>query len=494
MPAFAQTFPRTVALSDRIGESIEVNEQVYFNLFLSDKPFLGASVQQLSDSTFTITIDRGETNEFFDLDMDRFNALRKYINEFEIRYTGKLSTNWDYIIFYTDPLRQPFGPGTLYEITLTSGEQRTGHMVWADEQGVYLSQMISARSPELTGSRLSYYPRESLLRVSPKNRLFKAFGQGPDIVYAGELNTYINLTLPQLQQDALYPRGLPPELVARSARNQLVPANTPEEPQWQAFRFPYKSSKAQFLFYLPSIKYFAPSGFNQVNSEVSFAVSSPEEPKVSIKPALFFAATRFSISPRLRVGMSFIQSAPNKTSTIKNTQLEGSLLTDQARDLRSRPGSLTVGGSYLGIGLTYLLRAAPDYLTYSTARAKQKLDYDIKLTVGPSLGLTSTVAELISVGRVPTGDGTTFTSNTTYGITEKTKNTLVGGHFTVELNVFLNRSWSAGILLDSALFVNYAIPETVLIDFFESEDKVLNGPEDEMLWLSTFFFGLSYNF
>ncbi len=494
MPAFAQTFPRIVSLSDRIGESIEVNEQVYFNLFPSDKPFVGASVQQLSDSTFTITIDRGETNEFFDLDMDRFNALRKYINEFEIRYTGTLSNNWDYIIFYTDPLRQPFGPGTLYEITLTSGEKRTGHLVWADEQGVYLSQMISARSPELTGSRLSYYSRQNLLRVSPKNRPFKSFGQGPDIVYAGEPVTYTNLTLPQLQQDALYPRALPPELIARAARNSLVPEVPPAEPQWQAFRFPYKSAKAQVLFYLPSIKYFAPPGFNEVNTDISFAVTSSIEPVVSVKPALFFAAARLSISPRLRLGLSLVQSAPNKTTTIENTQLSGSLLTNQARDLRSRPGSLTVGGSYFGLGLTYLLRAAPDYLTYNTARSGKKLDFDIKLTLGPSLGLTTTVAELVSVGRVSTGEGSTFTINTTYGISEKTKKALFGGHAGLEVNAFLNRSWSVGILFDSALFLNYDVPETILPDYLGEQEKAVNGPEDDMLWLSTFFFGLSYNF
>ncbi|MEM8486840.1 MAG: hypothetical protein AAF564_14905 [Bacteroidota bacterium] len=496
MPAFAQTFPRIVAISDRIGESIDVSEQVYFNLFPSDRPFNGATVQQLTDSTFTITIDRGDRNEFFDLDLDRFYALRKYINEFEIRYTGKLSTNWDYIIFYTDPLRQPFGPGTLYELTLTSGEQKSGHVVWANEQGVYLSQMISARSPELTASRLSYYPRQALLRIAPKKRLFESFAQGPDIVFAGEPATYTNLALPQLLQGALYPRQLPPELTARAARNKLIPAEPLPDPEWRNFRFPNKSSSAQFLIYLPSIKYFAPPGFNEIESEISFA-GNPEnlvKPSISAKPALLFAAARLSVSPRMRIGLSLSQSLPNNTKEVANIQLEGAQAVERARSFRSNQGSLTVGGTYLGFDLTYLLRATPDYLTYDTAQSRRRLlDYDVNLIIGPSIGVTSTVADLVSVGRVRTGDGATFTSNTVYGVADKTRKLLAGGHFALEVTAFLNRSISVGILFDSALYFNYSVPELALIDFFENEEKVIRGPQNNKLWLSTFFFGLSYH-
>ncbi len=493
--SFAQTFPRNVALSDRVGETIDAEEQAYFNLFPSDRPFEGAIVNQLSDSTFTITIDRGPQNEYIDLNLDRFYALRKYIDEFEIRYTGAFSEDWDYIIFYTDPLRHPFGPGSLYELTLTSGEKKTGHILWASEGGVYLSQMIDARSPELTASRLSYHARETLLRVSPQKRVFKSFGQGPDVIFAGEPVTYTNVTLPQLLKDALYPRALPPEVIARAKRNALVPATPPVEPEWSTYTFPQKSSRVEVLFYLPTLKYYAPPGFNDLEITRAFAASTGTEkkPHVDIKSALFLAATRFSLAPRLRAGVSLSQAAPNKTPTITNRQLEGELAPEQASDLRRRPGSLTVGGTHIGFGLTYLLRAAPDYLTHSTARSN-RLDFDIKITAGPSLGLTNTVAKLESVGRVRTGDGATFTSNTTYGIAEKFNNTLVGGHATLEINAFLNRSWSIGVVLDTILYVNYDIPEVELLDFFGIREKSVAGPTNNKLWLSTVFFGLSYYF
>lgn len=494
--AFAQTFPRVVALSDRVGDAIDTNEQVYFNLFPNDRPFFGATVQQFTDSTFTITINRGDVDEFIDLDTDRFYALRKYIDEFEIRYTGAFSRNWDYIIFYTDPLRNPFGPGSIYELTLVSGDQKSGHVLWADEQGIYLSQMISARSPELTASRLAYYPRESVLRVSPKNKLLKSLGQGPDVVFAGEPATYTNVTLPQLQKDALYPRGLPPEIIARAARNSLVPAVPPAEPVWNAYKFPHKSSSIQFLFYLPTLKYFAPPGLNQVESSISSVASTGTEkkPTVSSKAALFFTAMRFSMSPRTRLGLSVSQSAPNKTPVITNTQLQGVQAADLARDFRFRPGSLTVGGTYIGFDFIYLLRTAPDYVTFATSRSNRLTDFDIKLTAGPSLGLTSTVSHLVNVGRVRTGDGATFTSNTTYGLAEKTKHVLAGGHIALDVTAFLNRTLSIGAIFDSALYFNYNVPESQLIDFFGSAEKWVSGPENNMLWLSTFFFGLSFHF
>ncbi len=498
-PADAQRFPRSIAISERVGDTIEKHEQAYFGLFPGNTAFSVARVLQTSNSSYQIVISRtGAQQEVLELNIPQFEALQNYINTFEERYTGARATNWDYITAFTAPLHQPFGPADTYEFTLITGRKQYGKIVWADEQGVYISQRVSAKYPSETGSRMTYIPRSHLFRLNMQKSLLRSFQDKLDILYAGEPSTYTSLTLPQLKAAALHPRSMPPELYALSARNNMVPAEPPADPDWRIFRTPPQSSMAHVLFYFAPLNYINPGFFNVSETAVSELGGPYPVPSETVSAnletqrPLFFGALRFTVHSRLRLGVSVSQTAVSSLEEIANDAITGNLIVSRTQLVRSEPGLLKVGGTFANFDITYLLKAAKDYVQIYQRSNRGLGNLDIKLTVGPSVAFARTEAQVRSVGRVLTEEISLI--NAIYGTTTSERGIFPGAHAALEIGAFLNGSWSVGILMDASAYFNYKVPTQVLNDNDGTTVKVLRSPSDNILWLSAFYFGIAHHF
>ncbi len=497
----AQRFPRSIPLSNRVGDTIEKHEREYFGLFPWVEYFSNASVAQVSNTNYQIIIDSGDRQqEVLTLDVLQFQALQRYIEDFELRYTDQKAANWDHITAYTSPIHEPFGPAHAYEITLITGQKRYGKILWADEEGVYISQQVSARYPSQTGNSLTYIPRGRLFRLNMQTPLLQSLQDKLDILYAGEPQTYLSLTLPRLKTVALHPRSMPPELYAIATTKNMVPAQAPTDPDWRIFRTPPQSSKVHTLFYFTPLNHFAPNTVNGTSTAISeFTDLFPAPPNtvssnVDTERPLLFSAMRFTVLPRFRMGVSVLQTIRSSLRQLPESPiLEPGSNVGLIPGLRAQPGTLKVGGTFVNLDLTFLIKAAKDYIQVYPSKTRGLQSINIKLTAGPSLAFSRTEAQILSGGAI--FRGTVPISFNEYGTTSTHRGIFPGGHAAVEVSVMLNGSWSAGMLLNTAAYFGYSVPTTTLnTSAGDATAKVLRGPSDEMLWLSSFFLGFAYQF
>lgn len=497
----AQRFPLPTPLSDRVGNTIDKHERAYFGLFPWVEYFSNASVVQVSNTSYQIVIENEDRQqEVLTLDTPQFQALQYYIEDFEVRYTDSRGSSWDHITAYTSPIHQPFGPADTYEIILITGKKKYGKIVWADESGVYLSQNVSARYPSQTGSSMTFIPRGRLFRLKMQTPFLQSLQDKVDIIYAGEPHTYQTLTLPQLKTAALHPRSMPPELYEIATRKNLVPSQVQADPDWRIFRIPPQSSKVHTLLYFTPLNNFSPNTVNGTSTAVSEFTDLFPAPadtvlgNITTERPLLFGAVRFAVLPRLRLGVSVLQTVRTNLR-----QLPGSPILEPGSDvglipaLRAESGTLKTGGTFVNLDLTYLLKAARDYVQVYPRKTRAMHSINIKLTAGPSIAFSRTEAQIRSGGAV--FRGTVPISFNEYGETSTHRGIFPGVHAAVEVSIMLNGSWSAGLLFNSAAYFGYTVPtKTLNTSAGDATAKILRGPSDEMLWLSSFFLGFTYHF
>lgn len=497
-PVMAQRFPRSISLSDRVGDTIDKHEQAYFGLFPRSHNFSGARVTQVSNAAYQIIITSAGQQEVIDLDIPQFQALQAYIDGFETRYTGKRAENWDYITAYTSPIHEPFGPAETYEFTLITGKKRYGKIVWADEGGVYYSGQVSATNHSLTGARLNYLPRGRLFRLAEETSLLKSFQDKLDILYAGEPGTYATLTLPRLKAAALHPRSMPPELNAMVTRENIVSTQPLADPDWNIFRVLPQQAKFHFVFYGAPLNYITPGTINPTETDIAqledaFAIPAQTvSTDLATRRPLLFMATRYSITPLLRLGISVSQTATNNFEPIENVSVTGAGMDWRTRLVRNEAGIVRVGGTFVSLDFTYLLKAGKDYIQLYPRRTRKLSGFDIKVTAGPSIGFTRSDTQIRSIGTVRLETGRTLI-NAIYGTIDSDKSILPGGHAGIEFSSFLNGSWSVGLLMDAAIYFNYKVPTRILTNLAGETVKTVDGPSNNLLMLPAVYFGIAYH-
>lgn len=481
---FAQSYPRPIALSERVGEAIEPAEKLYFDMFPGINSFTGATVAQVSDTTYSIAVSAGPESKTLLLNDDRFFALRSYIDNFELRYTGAVAHNWDYILPYIRSLPEPFGPRQQFKIELTSGQKTQGYLVFADESGVFLSKEVFEGSPEQTAHTVSFYPRQTLLRVTIIQPYFKSLIKDLDIYYAGEANSYTSFTQQVMQKDALYPRALPPEIERRRPALKEAFTDLEASTNWSSFPAPPRNTNLHFTtfysltpFLYPSDPYTTYTGILALDG-TSFVGDSTARSIDTNKPT-FYLAARFNLSNRFLLGISTTRQT--QISELAFAPSSGGGGTPRQIVAQS-PGETRFSGQFYNFDLSYLLKVARDYTRFFPSKPGRFSEIELKLTAGPSYASLTT----ITAARGLLGEEGYINSL-------QSEENLIGGHATLEANIFVSRFLSFGGMIDVSAYPNYTAPAYTLIDPNNNPTRKTVTGFTKTLWLTAFYFGVSFH-
>lgn len=439
---FAQQTP--YILSERLGDTINTEEQAYFGLFPDVPNFVSAAVFEGPGSKIQIRITTKASPVVKSIDRTVAVELAKYLAAFE-RYALEndyQSLNWLLIRNLVTPVK-PYKRGKLVEVILHDGTSLHGQLLYATEQHVLLTQ-----APDLFSYADSSYILSAALRdvenisfkrqrVKGKNLLRLLFPPIPQSTPRAPTEASPakkgTLILADLEgKMALEPSRLPPEI--RHVLMELeLEQNNASAPLSQP---PSKANSVSYVELLDRFHLFVAGVPLSVHSSSSTTIIFTSEPGV-LEPSTSRSASflspklyvefEYTLKEHVRIGINFQQHRGIPALTVDE---DGAFTEDPIAEYLS--------GSSVGVFGTFIRNPI-----HKNTRAKAPLP-ELSLRLGlvyASLETTGRIAILSTVG-------------------ESTRpNTTLGALVQVGVDIYLSRRLSLSTMVQARAYPNTRVKQ-----------------------------------